>query len=104
MCSSKVNLAILGLVALKVDRVAHDLGSIGEDLGLFHRLGMLTENGEEIESWRVERCVERAPWLSDDALVVVLERLRRVHGEITKCRELFEASKSFPRNTTKEPL
>lgn len=91
---SNLNLAVVGLTALKTDEAVFKLIKICEGIGLFHRIGMLTENGEDIEAWRVERMLERFPCLEEKVWLELLERMRRIHGEIAKCEALIEEHES----------
>jgi hypothetical protein len=103
--SAKLNLANVGLVALKSDKIAYDISSILSRIGLYHRPGMITENDELIETRRVERMLERFPCFSDKVWTELLERMRRIDGELAKCAALIEKNESpFRVNQQKEAL
>ncbi len=96
-------LATVGLACLKADTVLHLVYNLVDSIGLGRRRFLQGDKSDSRLNWVLEEVLETSPELSQKDWAELVERLRRVHGELSKCESLIARVKAFPRNTTKEP-
>lgn len=100
------SLSQVGLATMAMDRMYHLARSVLDNSGLGLR-SFISEGTDNPEApgWSVQRTLDSFPCYDPEVWAELLERTRRIHGELEKCEALMtKVSKSFPRNTTKEPL
>jgi hypothetical protein len=106
MKTAQVNLSKIGLALLSMDRMYLRAKELLDSIGLGHRTFISeSEDDNEYLSFKVSDLLEEFPCHKPLVWAELLERTRRIHGELEKCEALIAlVKKSFPRNTTKEPL
>lgn len=100
------NLSKVGLTLMAMDRAYYRARNVLDSSCVGITLPLSAGNTDrQAVDWKVQDTLERFPCYDPEVWAELLERTRRIHGELEKCEALIsKARKSFPRNTTKEPL
>jgi hypothetical protein len=95
-----LNLSKVGLTLQAVSLAEIELLNIADQFGTGYR----SLNGGHVAHWRVDVALNNFPCYDEAVWIEILERTRRIRGELAKVDALLKkAQKTFPRNTQKEP-
>lgn len=98
---SMIQTVLVGNTCIKADTILHSVYALLDDIGLGSRRFLRGEFPEDFVLESVDEALLGCPL---EVWVELLVRLRRIQSEISACSALVSEAKSFPRNTTKEPL